>query len=92
MGKADDVQSSHLSKAVSDAFIAEGSEDELVSFIESALTSGNVIIDKSPVTHLDDFERFDDIDGSEFMYSVFGEWVKLNLGSLLKKINGHVAG
>jgi len=92
IGKDDVAQAEYLGSAVSKAFSDNGSVEELISFITSNLTDGNVIVDGQRVTHLDDLERFDDVDGSELMYAIFGEWVKLNLGGMLKKIGNQFAG
>ena len=84
-GKSESEGMEAFGNAIQIAFENEGSH-KFVVFIKKALTSGHVIVEDERVNHLDDFERWDEIDGSMFMYEVFFEWLKLNFGSLLKKI------
>jgi len=92
IGKSDEEQNAGFTKAITAAFENPDMVDELTDFIDKHLTSGHVIFDGQRVQHLDDLDRFEDIDGSEVMYFIFIEWVKLNMGSLLKKIGGSLAG
>jgi len=92
IGGSDEEQTRGLTEAFTEAFNSGESVDEIVDFIDSQLTNGLVVVDGKQVQHLDDLDRFEDIDGSELMYAIFAEWVKLNLGSLLKKIGGTLAG
>ena len=92
VGKPDEQQAENLSNALSKAFENTETIDDLVAFIDKELTGGNIIVNGSRINHLDDLDAYEDVDGSELMYLIFTEWVKLNLGALLKKIGSHLTG
>ena len=83
-GLSEAKQMEAFGKAVQYSFEGAGA-GKFVSFIKKALTSGDVILEGNRVTHLNDFEKWEDIDGSLLMYEAFSEWLKLNFGGLLKK-------
>jgi len=92
MGKGDEAQAEQLSSAITNAVGNAQDMEEIITFIDECITGGDVVLDGNRVTHLDDLEIFEDVDGSELMYAIFAEWVKLNLGGLIKKIGGQLAG
>ena len=92
VGTSESQQASKVADGVTKAFGTATASDEVASFIEHSIISGAVVFDGQKVQHLDDLDRHENIDGSELMYIIFTEWVKLNLGALLKKIGSHLDG
>lgn len=83
-GLSESQQMEAFGKAIQFSFEGSGA-GKFVAFIKSALTKGDVILEGERINHLNDFEKWVDIDGSLLMYETFAEWLKLNFGNLLKK-------
>ena len=84
-GGTDTSQLEAFGRAIQFAFADQGA-GKFVAFIKKALLDGNIILEGKRLSHLNDCEQWEDVDGSILMYEIFAEWLKLNFGSLLKKL------
>ena len=90
--KDPDIQMEYFGKAINATFGNKDKVDDMIGFIKDVLTDGNVSVKGARVTHLDDLERFDDVDGSALMYSIFWEWARLNVGDILGNVVSSLGG
>lgn len=82
----------YLETIISGLFSDKSKVEDFTLFIKEVLTDGNVIVGKQKVTHLDDLERFDNIDGTEFLYELVHQWFILNVQSIMGKVGKSLSG